>query len=66
MICRENDYYDAEQVKTFLLESNKIKDPRPLIHVCDRHGYIDELTSYLYTNQMYKFIEVYVQKMNPS
>eukprot|EP01083_Nonionella_stella_P182989 659971_1 len=64
LICRENDHYDPEAVKTFLLESNKIKDPRPLIHVCDRHGYVDELTNYLYTNQMYKFIEVYVQRMN--
>jgi len=64
LICRENDHYDPEEVKAFLLESNKIKDPRPLIHVCDRHGFVDELTNYLYTNQMYKFIEVYVQRMN--
>lgn len=27
---------------------------------------IDELTNYLYTNQMFTFIEVYVQKMNSS
>jgi len=64
LICRENDHYDPEEVKTFLLECAKIKDPRPLIHVCDRHGFVDELTNYLYTNQMYKFIEVYVQRMN--
>lgn len=65
LICRENDHYDPIQVKTFLLETNKVKDPRPLIHVCDRHGFVPELCSYLYSNQMYKFIEVYVQKMNP-
>ncbi|ETO04401.1 clathrin heavy chain, partial [Reticulomyxa filosa] len=65
LICRENNHYDPDKVKAFLLESNKIKDPRPLIHVCDRHGYVDELTSYLYTNQLYRFIEVYVQRMNP-
>jgi clathrin heavy chain len=64
LICRENDYYDPEQVKAFLLESPKIKDPRPLIHVCDRHGFIEELTNYLYTNSLFRFIEVYVQKMN--
>ena len=52
-------------MKTFLLESSKIKDPRPLIHVCDRHGFVHELTAHLYTNQMFKFIEVYIQKMNP-
>jgi len=64
-ICAENDVYDPEQIKTFLLESvDKIKDPRPLIHVCDRHGFVDELTHYLYSNQLYRFIEVYVTKMN--
>lgn len=66
LICRENDHYDPHQVKQYLLESNKVKDPRPLIHVCDRHGFVEELTTYLYTNQMYRFIEVYVQKMNPA
>ncbi len=40
LICRENDHYDADEVKTFLLESNKIKDPRPLIHVFYRHGWM--------------------------
>jgi len=66
LICRENTVYDPMQVKTFLLESAKIKDPRPLIHVCDRHGFVHELTAHLYTNQMFKFIEVYIQKMNPA
>jgi len=65
-VCRENNHYDPAAVKSFLLETNKVKDPRPLIHVCDRHGFVPELTQYLYTNQMYKFIEVYVQKMNPA
>jgi len=65
LICRENQVYDPAQVKTYLLESSKIKDPRPLIHVCDRHGFVHELTAHLYSNQMFRFIEVYIQKMNP-
>uniref|UniRef100_A0A6A7FZ08 Clathrin heavy chain n=1 Tax=Hirondellea gigas TaxID=1518452 RepID=A0A6A7FZ08_9CRUS len=64
-ICRENDHYDPERVKSFLLEVN-MKDPRPLIYVCDRHGFVEELTNHLYSKNMYPFIEAYVQKMNPS
>ena len=63
-VCRESNFYDAEQVKEFLL-NEKLKDPRPLIHVCDRHDYIDELTNYLYTNNLKKHIEVYVEKVSP-
>eukprot|EP01006_Ploeotia_vitrea_P038806 TRINITY_DN66279_c7_g9_i1.p1 TRINITY_DN66279_c7_g9~~TRINITY_DN66279_c7_g9_i1.p1 ORF type:complete len:1733 (+),score=1150.79 TRINITY_DN66279_c7_g9_i1:482-5680(+) len=62
-VCRDNEKYNAEDVKAFLIEEG-LKDPRPLIHVCDRHGYVDELTSYLYKNSMYPFIEAYVQRMN--
>jgi len=62
-VCRDNDYYDAAEVKEYLLSSN-LKDPRPLIHVCDRHGFVEELTRYLFQNQMFAFIEAYAQKMN--
>jgi clathrin heavy chain len=65
-LCKNNNIYDPLQVKKFLLEKNMINDPRPLIYVCDRHGFISELTIYLYNNQLYKFIEVYIQRMNPS
>lgn len=63
-VCRENEHYDAKEVKEFLLSQN-LKDPRPLIHVCDRFGFIEELTQYLFNNQMFVFIEAYVQRMNP-
>jgi len=62
-VCRDNDHYNAVEVKEFLLGQN-LKDPRPLIHVCDRNDFVDELTHYLYTNNMYVFIEAYVQRMN--
>jgi clathrin heavy chain len=49
--------YDPVSVRDFLLDA-KLPDPRPLIHVCDRFGFTEELTSYLYANKLQKFIEV--------
>jgi clathrin heavy chain len=63
-VCRESTSYDPEQVKDFLL-MEKLADPRPLIHVCDRNGYVDELTSYLFSNKLLKHLEVYVEKVAP-
>lgn len=63
-VCRDNDHYDAAEVKEFLLQQN-LKDPRPLIHVCDRFDFVGELTHYLYSKNMFAFIEAYVQRMNP-
>ena len=62
-VCRDNDHYDPKEVKEFLLQQN-LKDPRPLIHVCDRFDYVEELTHYLYQKNMFMFIEAYVQRMN--
>lgn len=63
-ICRESKVYDPVRVKDFL-KSAKLPDPRPLIYVCDLHGFVEELTSYLYKNNLMKYIEVYVVKVNP-
>jgi clathrin heavy chain len=63
-VCRENEHFDAKEVKEFLLSQN-LKDPRPLIHVCDRFDFVEELTQYLYNNSLFMFIEAYVQRMNP-
>ena len=38
---------------------------RPLINVCDRFDMVGDLTHYLYTNNMLRYIEGYVQKVNP-
>ena len=43
----------------------KLPDPRPLIHVCDRFDFVDEMTAYLYSNNLLKYVEVYVQKVSP-
>merc|ERR1719375_2544113 len=63
-VCRESTVYDPVKVKDFLKEA-KLPDPRPLIYVCDLHGYVSELTEYLYSNSLMKYIEVYVVKVNP-
>lgn len=64
-VCRESTCYNPLQVKDFLKES-KLADPRPLIYVCDLHNFVAELSEYLYKNNLMKYIEVYVTKVNPT
>jgi len=58
-------YLVPEEVKDYL-KNAKLPDPRPLIHVCDRFGFVDELTDYLYLNSLFQYIEVYVIKVSPA
>ena len=55
--------YDPEKVKDFLIKAD-LPEPRPLIQVCDRFDFVDELTEYLYPERM-KYIAVYVSKVSP-
>ncbi|CAG8535423.1 3237_t:CDS:10 [Ambispora leptoticha] len=64
-ICRESNYYDPEKVKNFLKEA-KLADQLPLIIVCDRFDFVHDLVLFLYQQNLTKYIEVYVQKVNPS
>lgn len=64
-IVRDNNVYDGEKVKNFLKET-KLEDQLPLIVVCDRYNFVHDLILYLYKNKFFKFIEVYVQQVNPS
>jgi clathrin heavy chain len=64
-ICRESNCYDAERVKNFLKEA-KLTDQLPLIIVCDRYDFVHDLVLYLSRNNLQKYIEIYVQKVNPS
>ncbi|KAI9749488.1 MAG: Pyridoxine 4-dehydrogenase [Chaenotheca gracillima] len=64
-ICRESKYYNAEKVKNFLKEAH-LTEQLPLIIVCDRFNFIHDLVLYLYQNQQFKSIEVYVQRVNPA
>lgn len=40
--------------------------PKPLMILCDIHGFTDELTKYLIKNNLHKYIEMYLFKINPS
>jgi clathrin heavy chain len=63
-VCRDSTVYDPLVVKKFLMDA-KLADPRPLIHVCDRYDFVEEMTGYLYANNLLKYIEVYVVKVSP-
>ena len=63
-VTRESNYYPADRVKTFLMETN-LPDARPLINVCDRHDMVADLTRYLHDKGMQRYIEGYVQKVSP-
>ncbi|NXQ44901.1 CLH1 protein, partial [Catharus fuscescens] len=64
-ICHESNCYNPERVKNFLKEA-KLTDQLPLIIVCDRFDFVHDLVLYLYRNNLQKYIEIYVQKVNPS
>jgi len=64
-ISRESNCYNPERVKNFLKEA-KLTDQLPLIIVCDRFDFVHDLVLYLYRNNLQKYIEIYVQKVNPS
>jgi len=64
-VCRDSNIYIPEEVKEYL-KNAKLPDPRPLIHVCDRRGFVDELAEYLYLNSLLQYIEVYVTKVSPT
>ncbi|KAI9739542.1 MAG: hypothetical protein M1834_006258 [Cirrosporium novae-zelandiae] len=64
-ICRDSNHYNPEKVKNFLKEAH-LAEQLPLIIVCDRYNFVHDLVLYLYQNQQFKSIEVYVQRVNPS
>lgn len=65
-ICRDfPQSYDPDQVIEYF-KSIKMNDLRPLIWVCDLHHRVEELISYLYHMSLYKYIQVYTLKINPS
>ena len=62
-VIKGTNHYDPARVKDFLMET-PLQDPRPLIYLCDMHGFVPELTRYLYKKKMNRFIEIYVLKVN--
>ena len=61
---RESSSFDPQAAKVFLMEA-RLPDARPLMNVCDRFGYAYDLTTYLHKNGLMRYIEAYVQKVNP-
>ena len=62
-VIKETQNYDPLTVRDFLMEG-KFGDPRPLIYLCDMHGYIEDLTKYLYNTKQMKCIEIFLFKVN--
>lgn len=58
-------FTDPERVKNFLKEQ-RLTEQLPLIIVCDRFNFVHDLVMFLYKNQQFKSIEVYVQRVNPA
>ena len=60
--CITNDLYFG----MLHFQESKLTDQLPLIIVCDRFDFVHDLVLYLYRNNLQKYIEIYVQKVNPS
>ena len=65
-LCLSSEYYDGARVKDFLMDE-KLPDPTPLIYVCDRHDFIEDLIGFLHSHNppLDKFIQVYLEKVSP-
>lgn len=63
-IVRSSNFYDPNKVKNFLKEA-RLSDQLPLIIVADRFNFVHELVLYLYQQQQFHSIEIYVQQVNP-
>jgi clathrin heavy chain len=57
--------YEPALIREFLMNSKLTeKQQGPLITVCDRFGFIDEMTKFFYKRNMMPNIEIYVQQIN--
>ena len=60
----ESPCYDPLRTKNYLKEK-ALADLWPLINVCDKHDYIEEMIKFLLDSDKKQFIEQYVQRRNP-
>jgi clathrin heavy chain len=63
-IVRSSTHYEPERVRDFLKEA-KLNDQLPLVLVCDKYNFIEDLTNYLYKGNMLKYVEAYITQVNP-
>lgn len=57
------EIYDPQTVLGILL-SAKPQDPKSLIILCDKAGFIREMVQYLWENKLSTYLEIYVLKVN--
>eukprot|EP01088_Endostelium_zonatum_P000323 TRINITY_DN10605_c0_g1_i1.p1 TRINITY_DN10605_c0_g1~~TRINITY_DN10605_c0_g1_i1.p1 ORF type:complete len:1777 (+),score=482.95 TRINITY_DN10605_c0_g1_i1:241-5571(+) len=62
-VVKDSKVYDPEKVKEFL-KAARLTDQLPLVIVCDIWNFVEDLTHYLYKNNMSQYIELYVEKIN--
>jgi len=61
----KSNHYEPEVIRDFLMNSKlNEKQQGALITVCDRFGFVEELTKFLYKRNMMQNIEIYVQQIN--
>ena len=63
-MTRESDYYPAEKTKNFLKEK-RLQDLWPLINVCDKHDFMDEMVRFLYDTKALAYVDQFIQKKDP-
>ena len=65
-VIKANEFYDPIRVKEFLINDAQLVEMKPLIILCDLHGYIEELITYLYNNNRQDLIHIYIFKVSPN
>jgi clathrin heavy chain len=64
-MTKESPCYEPQRTKNYLKEKH-LENLWPLINVCDKYDYIDELIKYLIDSGKQSFIEQYVQRYSPT
>jgi clathrin heavy chain len=65
-IVSQSKFFDPERIRDHLMEASLTEQQQgPLITVCDRFGFVEELTRFFYEHNMNQNIEIYVQQINP-
>ncbi|AMD22448.1 HGR109Cp [Eremothecium sinecaudum] len=64
-IVKSSNVYDPEKIRNYLKDSD-LPDQLPLVIVCDRFDYVHDLVLYLHKTKNMRFIDIYVQQINPS
>ncbi|KAK8884028.1 Clathrin heavy chain 2 [Tritrichomonas musculus] len=64
-MCSESQHLQPERVRDYLIQQD-LPDKIPLIVLCNRFGFVEDLTKFLYKKNYTRELETYVQKFNPA